>query len=144
VTIAILDDDSKRIDAMQKVLSGYHQGVVHFAGAPEMIAWLAGHLPSLRLLSLDHDLGPYEATPSSVPLPGNGQDVVDMLVQHKPTCPVIVHSSNEWAAAGMIVALKQVGWTVRRVVPTDDVLWIESSWAGCVRRVLASRPTQSR
>ena len=144
MTIALLDDDPKRIEAMQKVLSGYDQGVVHFAGAPEMIEWLSGHLPSLRLLSLDHDLGPYEATTSSVPLPGNGQDVVDMLVQHKPTCPVIVHSSNEWASAGMIVALRQAGWTVRRVVPTDDVLWIESSWAGCVRRELASQPTQSR
>jgi CheY-like chemotaxis protein len=142
VRIALLDDDPKRIEAMQKVLSGYDQGVVHFAGAPEMIAWLTEHLPSLRLLSLDHDLGPYEATPSSAPLPGNGQDVVDMLVHHKPTCPVIVHSSNEWAAAGMVVALRQAGWTVRRVIPTDDVLWIESSWANCVRLVLASQPKQ--
>jgi CheY-like chemotaxis protein len=140
MTIALLDDDPKRIAAMQKVLSGNGQEVVYFARAPEMIAWLTEHLHSLHLLSLDHDLGPYEAIPGSAPLPGNGQDVVAMLVQHKPTCPVIVHSSNEYAAAGMIVALRQAGWTVRSVSPIDDELWIESSWASCVRLSLASQP----
>jgi CheY-like chemotaxis protein len=140
MTIALLDDDPKRIGAMLKVLSGSGHESVVFARAPEMITWLAEHLPSLRLLSLDHDLGPLERVPDSYVPPGTGRDVVDVLIRSRPTCPVIVHSSNDFEASGMIAILRQAGWAVRRVIPTDDLSWIESSWARCVQLSLSSQP----
>jgi CheY-like chemotaxis protein len=137
MTVALLDDDPKRIEAMRRVLSGLGEACVSFATAHEMVDWLAKHLQTVRFVSLDHDLGPYDDAPAPAELPGNGQDVVDMLVRHKPACPVIVHSSNDYAASGMVGALRTAGWVVRRVLPAEDLAWIETSWAQCVRRSLA-------
>lgn len=59
-----------------------------------MIAWLTNNLSSVTLISLDHDLGPNRERKGEVFDPGIGREVVDFLVSQKPTCPVIIHTTN--------------------------------------------------
>ena len=60
--------------------------------------------------------------------PGTGRDVADFLAQRAPVCPVIIHTSNQMARAGMELALKDSGWNVTRVFPSADLDWIRTEW----------------
>lgn len=67
---------------------------------------------------------------------GTGRQVADWLAAVPPTCPVIVHSSNEPCAAGMVATLADAGWPCRRLYPYGDLIWIEEAWAEAVRELL--------
>lgn len=97
-----------------------------------MLTWLPGHLQACVLISLDHDL---ESTDPDLN-PGSGREVADWLATQEPVCPVIVHSTNVPAAAGMLRVLEEAGWTTRRVLPYDDLLWINELWRDTVRELL--------
>jgi hypothetical protein len=101
-TIAILEDDSRRVAAMQSCLQRLYpwSDVVLFDGAPEMICWLKMHLADSVLICLDHDLGANRIIDGNLQDPGTGRDVADYLSDQKPCCPVIIHSSNMMAAGG--------------------------------------------
>jgi len=129
-TIAILEDNAARITEMNvrlHTIISPPARVFVTPNAHEMIAWLENHLAEVALISLDHDLPirSREQTPDC----GDGRMVADFLAALSPTCPVIVHSSNDPCAAGMFYALQSAGWPVSRVVPYDGENWIGQSWA---------------
>jgi len=138
--VAILEDDADRVAAMRACLSAVLPGVdaVFFEDAREMITWLRHHLSEVELLSLDHDL-PLRGRGGATIDCGTGRQVVDYLASLPPTCPVIVHSSNDACAAGMFFALNDAGWTCSRVYPHDGEAWVRETWSERVRRHLTDR-----
>src|SRR5215208_5877028 len=57
--IAILEDNPARAAAMKSALHRRFPDAeaIFFDNAPDMVAWLPGNLPTVCLLSLDHNLG---------------------------------------------------------------------------------------
>jgi hypothetical protein len=137
-TIAILDDDAERIEAMVHALSRHLPDIAPatFDNAPEMIDWLGEHLDRCLVICLDHDLGANRIRDGNVFDPGTGRDVVDFLAAHVPVCPVIIHTTNSLAAPGMEAALEETGWHCSRVVPYDDLAWIGEWWLEEVQKAL--------
>ena len=135
--LAILEDDSNRIAAMRACVADLLPGIetVFFDSARVMISWLRQHLGDVALISLDHDLPLRNAIGETADF-GTGRQVVDFLASIPPTCPVIVHSSNDTCASGMFFALKDANWPCSRVYPCDDLAWIKSLWAAQVYRLL--------
>ncbi|MEX0715570.1 MAG: cyclic-phosphate processing receiver domain-containing protein [Planctomycetaceae bacterium] len=133
--VAILEDDDRRRQRMEellpKVLPGY--AAVFFDDAPGMVAWLEKHLGEVALLCLDHDLGPDRREGEAVFDPGTGRDVVDAIATHPPCCPVLIHTTNSYAAPGMVAALESEGWRVERVVPFSDLEWLDAVWVDAIR-----------
>jgi hypothetical protein len=128
--IAVLEDDAGRTAAMHGVLSSVAPAadVVFFDNAPDMIDWLTSNLSNVRLLCLDHDLGPNRERDGERFDPGIGRDVVDFLINHAPACSVIIHSSNSIGANGMKTALELAGWSAERVGPYGDLTWVTERW----------------
>jgi hypothetical protein len=110
--------------------------LVIFEDAGKMIAWLRANLAKVDLISLDHDLPLRCAAGNRAADCGTGREVADYLSGLPPTCPVIVHSSNDPAASGMYFALTKAGWTCVRVYPSHDTEWITGAWAIEARRGL--------
>jgi hypothetical protein len=138
--IAILEDDGPRIAAMRSSLSEMipvSTPIVITDNAHTMLAWLREHLQETALISLDHDL-PLRSDRDGIDH-GDGRMVADYLATLAPTCPVIVHSSNDLCATGMFYALKHAGWPVSRVVPYDGEDWIHGSWAQQIQKLIERR-----
>jgi len=136
--IAILEDEQRRLTAMGACVAAAcpsHQ-TISFADASAMIAWLSEHLHEAELISLDHDLPETRAEDGVATDAGTGRMVADWLASQPPTCPVIVHTSNENVAPGMLFVLRDGGWDVRRVYPYEDCAWIAQAWADEARRLL--------
>ena len=135
--MAILEDDPARIAVMRRCLTSVLSSTkpVFFEHAQQMIVWLGSHLGDVVLISLDHDL-PLRSHNGAKTDCGTGREVADFLASLPPTCPVIVHSSNEPCAAGMYFALQRAGWPCRRVYPCDDQTWIATAWAEELRRYI--------
>lgn len=113
--------------------------VVVFDNAPEMIAWLTEHLADVKLLCLDHDLGPNRVLNGKIKDPGTGRDVADYLGSRQPVCPVLIHTTNSLAAPGMMMVLEDAGWTCSRLAPFNDLEWVEAAWIDDVRKALGTR-----
>jgi hypothetical protein len=128
--IAILEDDERRREGMARVLadSFLEHPAVFFDNAPDMLAWLPEHLAEVSLICLDHDLGPSHIRLGERFEPGIGRDVADFLAGTEPCCPVVIHTTNYIAALGMMLALESGGWVVDRVVPFNDLDWLEAAW----------------
>jgi hypothetical protein len=47
--------------------------------------------------------------------------------------PVIVHTSNEFFAPGMMGVLRDAGWPIARVYPHSDHNWVRRGWAEQIR-----------
>ena len=133
--IAILEDDPNRVREMRSYLEEAlpAAAIIVFEVAAEMIAWLGANLGEVVLISLDHDLPLRDGDGQPLDC-GSGREVVDFLASLPPTCPVIVHSSNQYCAPGMYFALKEAGWPVSRVCPMDDLAWVKRDWAARVMR----------
>ena len=140
-TIAILDDDPGRIEAMVRALSSRFPDIASatFDNAPEMIDWLGAHLSECAVISLDHDLGPNRIGDGNTVDPGTGRDVADCLATCDPVCPVIIHTTNSLAAPGMETVLKESGWCCLRVVPYDDLTWVREWWVPELDEALKER-----
>ena len=136
--IAILEDDERRAEVMQHEIRKLLPEVdaVFFDNAPDMVAWLENALVAVRLLCLDHDLGPNRKREGREFDPGTGRDVVEFLVTQRASCPILIHSSNSTGADGMQYALDDAGWTVERVSPFDDLAWVEAQWSGRVKALV--------
>jgi len=134
----ILEDDANRIAAMQACVVDVLSGVeaVFFENAQLMIAWLREHLADAVLISLDHDLPLRNDEGCKIDC-GTGRQVADYLALLPPTCPVIIHSSNNDGAQGMFFALKNAGWPCSRVYPCDGEAWIGGAWTENLRRLIA-------
>ena len=132
--IAILEDDDRRTAAMRGEIRRLlpEADAVFFDNAPDMVAWLKDTPPAVRLICLDHDLGPNRKRGGREFDPGIGRDVADFLATQEPCCPVLIHSSNTEGAYGMQFTLEEAGWSVERVFPFDDLAWVEAQWSGRV------------
>jgi len=143
--VAILEDCPERVTEMRACLAELlpsHQPVF-FEDAGEMVAWLAVQLGEVALISLDHDLPlPTEVDDRRCD-PGTGRMVADYLAGRPPVSPLIVHSSNDHFAHGMLQVLLEKEWPCRRVYPFDEHRWIRASWAAEVRRLISSGWIQS-
>lgn len=128
--IAILEDDSRRIQAMLASLDRRYPSyeITVFDGPPEMIAWLKGHLHETVLICLDHDLGANRIISGNLTDPGTGRDVADYLSDEEPCCPLLIHSSNPMAAPGMLMVLEDAGWKCSRLSPYNDLEWVDEAW----------------
>lgn len=139
--IAILEDNAGRLAEMKGVLAEllpqYELRV--FDNAGEMIEWLRGNQQFVVLISLDHDLPVVQYRGGVAADAGTGRMVTDYLVTVPPTCPVIVHSSNDVGAAGMVMALRDGGWPVSRVYPFGEHEWVKASWGQQVRALAEQR-----
>jgi hypothetical protein len=137
--IALLDDDPDRIRAMLDCLVGRFSEfeTVVFDNAPDMIDWLAEHLEETALICLDHDLGPNRTREGKVFDPGTGRDVADFLATQSSVCPVVIHTTNSLAAPGMALVLEDSGWPHFRIVPYNDLEWVEADWIGEVAKALS-------
>ena len=123
-TIAILEDDQRRVAAMLNACAPYFPGleICIFGSAAEMIAWLVGHHHDVCVISLDCDLDATALTDGDC---GSGEDVSGFLAENMTNCPVVIHSSNAMRAPAMHMELTMAG--CERVVlgPFRD----SESWA---------------
>ena len=136
--VAILEDNAGRIAEMRECLAELLPRYQHvfFENAYDMVAWFNDHVADVVLISLDHDL-PLQAVRDGVEIDcGDGRIVADHLATLPPTCPVIVHSSNNTCAMGMLRVLRDAEWPLRRVYPCDDNAWVKNAWADEVRQYI--------
>ncbi len=139
-TVAILEDDAGRLAEMRACLPALlPHAAVYLDNAAEMIAWLAEHLARTVLISLDHDLPLTQRRGDRWADPGTGRDVADHLAARPPVCPVIVHTSNEHFAPGMMGVLRDGGWLTARAYPDADHTFVRRAWAEQVRRWATDR-----
>lgn len=136
--IVILEDNSDRQVVMRACLAAqFARYEARFFDNPtEMIRFLREHLSNTLVISLDHDLDLLPGPDGRCIDPGTGREVADFLAKNEPTCPVIIHTTNGTAAVGMEAVLREAGWKTRRVVPFDDMHWIETAWFSAIRRAI--------
>ena len=136
--IGILDDSVEvRQSEMTRAIDSLRIAAitVHHDNARDFIDWLADAWTGIRLVSLDHDLGPTREREGQRFDPGTGMDVADFLVSKPPAFPVIVNSSNPMDSPIMVQRLESAGWKVRRVIPFMDE-WIPTIWLQAVENAL--------
>ena len=129
--LLILDDDNERINRFKNVLGGLWELHI-WNNAHAMIQELPKYLDYADLISLDHDLYIENETSED---PGNGLIVAKWLEQQKPSCPIIVHSSNSERSNWMLGSLELGGWQTKQVYPIGND-WIENSWKSAVEELL--------
>lgn len=147
--IAILEDNAERREAMQRCLKDRFYTFEHhfFDESAAMIAFLREHLAETVAISLDNDLDMKPGEEGRMIDPGSGVDVAEFLAAREPACPVILHTTNTLAAEKSKSLLAEAGWRTRRVIPFDDLAWIESDWFFTLRRVVVGpirKPAESR
>ena len=110
--------------------------IVFFDNTPEMLDWLNDNLNQVRLICLDHDLGPNRMINGVMSDPGTGRDIVGYLETQKPTCPIIIHTTNSFGRDAMKFALQDAGWDTTVVLPSAETSWIQNSWFKEVEKIL--------
>src|SRR5262245_12251933 len=143
--IVILEDNPDRQAVMRRCLADrFYMYEVHFFDAAwEMIQFLREHLTETLVISLDNDLELKPGPDGSSVDPGEGRQVADFLSGSGQVCPVIIHTTNAHAAEEMKNVLHAANWKTRRVVPFDDMNWIESDWFFAIRRAIVG-PTKRK
>ncbi len=136
--IVILEDNPDRQAVMRRCLADrFYTFEPHlFDDARETICFLDEHLGDTLVISLDHDLELKPGPDGQLIDPGTGRAVADFLATREPTCPVILSTTNTLAASAMADQLRGAGWETYRVVPFDDLRWIETDWFFAIRRAL--------
>jgi hypothetical protein len=136
--IAILEDNTDRQAVMRRcVADRFYTFDTHFFDeAGEMIRFLDEHLAETLVIALDNDLELKPGADGRMIDPGSGVEVAEYLAGKAPICPVIIHTTNADAAETMKTALEAAGWRTRRVIPFDDMNWIESAWFFAMRRAI--------
>ena len=111
-TILILEDNDTRVELMSEALAAFpgRFTVQRYDNVSAMRAAAQQWLLSACLISLD-----YALDGSCVKNPGNGMDAVQMLTEHTPVCPVIVHTSLPETGGLMTQSLREHGWTAEQV-----------------------------
>ena len=133
MNILILEDNEDRIASFRAAGGALSAEGTVWPNAYRMAAELCDLLAAASLISLDHDLN--EPAGTDV---GCGMDVVRELTRHKPTCPVLLHTSNVAASWSMLSELQDHGWQVQRVPPvTMGTAWIEKDWLPIVKNSTA-------
>jgi len=136
--IAILEDERERTSMMKKLLTDDFPDydLVFFDNTPEMLDWLKVNLDQIKLICLDHDLGSDRVIKGIKADPGTGRDIVSFLETRKPTCPVIIHTTNSFGRDAMKFALQDAGWNTTVVFPSAEISWIQTVWLKIVQQHL--------
>jgi CheY-like chemotaxis protein len=144
--IVVLEDNLDRQAAMRVLLADrfYMYDVRFFDDAAETIAFLDAHLADTLVVCLDNDLELKPGPDGQMIDPGEGRQVAEFLADRPPACPVVIHTTNSAAAAAMTERLQKAGWKTRRVIPFDDMAWIESAWFPAVRRAIVGPVRRTR
>ena len=132
--LLMLEDDPDRIERFTRTLKRIDASLplVIWHSARAMIREVGDVLPQARLISLDHDLEPWDGETED---PGEGVEVARFLAERPPVCPVLIHSSNRTRSDWMIGDLDLGGWSYRRVAPIGEN-WIEEYWHAVVKDFL--------
>ncbi len=136
--IAILEDNLDRQAIMRACLADrfYMYEAHFFDDSCEMIRFLERNLDETLVIALDNDLE-LKPGPDGRPVdPGSGCHVAEFLASRLPVCPVVIHTTNAIAGTKIDELLRQAGWTTRRVVPFDDMNWIQTDWFPAIRRAI--------
>jgi hypothetical protein len=138
--LLMLEDNAERVERFTATLRGITPSLSLrlWRNAWVMIRELQPLLPTVQLISLDHDLDPEEGATDD---PGTGWDVAKYLAPLPPVCPIIVHTSNGERAEWMMGEFELGGWKCHRVPPLGDD-WIERDWRRIVRRLLKINPSR--
>ena len=148
--IAIHEDNAERREAMQRCLTDRFYTFSHhfFDESGDMIRFLRDHLAETIAISLDNDLELKPAADGRMIDPGSGVEVAEFLATREPVCPVIIHTTNSSAAEKSKGLLEAAGWRTRRIVPFDDMSWIEADWYFALRRAVVGpirrKPVENR
>jgi CheY-like chemotaxis protein len=144
--IVILEDNADRQAVMRRCLADrfYTFDAHFFDDARDTIRFLEEHLPETILVALDNDLDLKPGPDGRCIDPGSGRDVANFLATQPPTCPVIIHTTNSDAAVASEAALREAGWKTNRVIPFDDMAWIETDWFFAVRRAIVGPIKKNR
>jgi len=148
--IAILEDNVDRQAAMRRCLADrfYTFDAHFFDESSAMIRFLDLNLQETLAISLDNDLELKPGPDGRMIDPGSGVEVAEYLASKPAICLVVIHTTNTNAAESMKATLAAAGWRTRRVVPFDDMNWIESDWLFAIRRAIvgpiARRHSRSR
>jgi CheY-like chemotaxis protein len=136
--IAILEDNIDRQAVMRRCLADrfYTFDAHFFDESSAMIQFLDRNLQETLAISLDNDLELKPGPDGRMIDPGSGVEVAEYLSSKPAVCPVVIHTTNTNAAESMKSALAAGGWRTRRVVPFDDMNWIESDWLFAIRRAI--------
>jgi hypothetical protein len=136
--IVILEDNRDRQAAMRVCLAArfYTFDAHFFDDARETIRFLEQQLADTLVISLDHDLELQPGPDGTLIDPGTGLQVAEFLAAKRPTCPVVIATTNSSGAVAMTEVLRSAGWKTRRVVPFDDMHWIETDWFFAIRRAI--------
>jgi hypothetical protein len=135
MTVAILEDNAERRAAMERLLAIHFPGHSrrYFTSSSAIVKWLRANLSAVILISLDHDLELLPGENGRMVDCGTGREVVDFLATQPAHCPVVIHSTNYPAAAGMEMLLADAGWSVERITPYGDLEWIDEAWFPAAR-----------
>lgn len=144
--IVILEDNADRQAVMRRCLADrfYTFDAHFFDDARDAIRFLEQHLPETVLVALDNDLELKPGPDGRCIDPGCGRDVANFLAGRPPTCPVILHTTNSDAAVASQEVLRSAGWKTKRVIPFDDMNWIETDWFFAVRRAIVGPIKKTR
>lgn len=140
LSLAILEDEDDRRRAMADCFQDRfpQYPIRFFATAAEMIWYLQRHRSELIAIALDHDLELVPITDRENLDSGTGRNVADFLATVAPTCPVVIHTTNEHAGFAMEETLRQAGWPTSRVVPYGDLEWISEVWFRVIRDAIVA------
>ncbi len=148
--IVILEDNTERQAIMRRCLADrFYTFEAHvFDDSRKLIGFLDEYLAETLVISLDNDLELIPGPNGQMIDPGAGVDVAEYLAGKPAVCPVVIHTTNTNAAETMKTALDGAGWRTRRVVPFDDMNWIETVWFFTLRRAIVGpitrKPSGSR
>jgi hypothetical protein len=136
----ILEDDRDRRVAMIGRLAERFPflQVLFFDASEPMIEFLESNtVADIAVISLDHDLEMKEDAGGKWIDPGTGLEIARWLARQSiPFCPVVVHTTNSREGEKMIRLLVKNHWTAYRVVPQNDLHWIDTEWFGVVRNAI--------
>jgi len=144
--VVIVEDNADRQAVMRRLLADrfYNFDIRFFDNAPEATAFLGIHLQDTLVVALDNDLDMKPGPDGRAIDQGEGRHVAEFLATRPPVCPVVIHTTNTPAAEAMQEVLRGAGWKTRRVVPFDDMAWIESDWFPAVRRAIVGPVRKAR
>ncbi len=138
-SILILEDSDSRIASFRSAVRelGPDWTLHLWHEASTMIAQCGDLLSDTALISLDHDLLPRAGAPADTDV-GDGLQVAMHLSRLKPSCPVILHSSNAARRQRMLQELLCACWKAETVVP-GAADWIEQLWTARLRSLVKWR-----
>jgi CheY-like chemotaxis protein len=144
--IVVLEDNADRVAVMRACIEDrfYMFDTQFFDEARDAIHFLDIHLSETLVIALDNDLEMKTGPDGRCFDVGEGRHVAEFLATKQPVCPVIIHTTNSDAGVTMEETLRGAGWRTRRIVPFDDMNWIESDWFSAIRRAIVGPIKRTR